>query len=286
MGKESEVILLADSGSTKTDWALLGGKGRLVEFQTAGINPFYQSEEDIRLTMREVLPYVEEEGVCPAKVYFYGAGCAFPEKNRLVEAAVAGVLHAPCEVQSDLLAAARALCGHRPGIACILGTGSNSCFYDGQEMAANVPPLGYILGDEGSGAVLGKRLVADCLKGVLPRTVQERFFKRFGLSRQEVMDRVYKQPFPNRFLASLSPFLLENMGEPSVRAIVLGCFRAFFRRNVMQYDFRHHAVHFTGSVAWHYRVWLEQVAREEGVSVGSILPRPMEGLVRYHLEGS
>ena len=280
MEKKNEAILLADSGSTKTDWALLGGDGQAMEFQTAGINPFYQSEEDIRLAMREVLPFVD--GACLGKVYFYGAGCAFPEKIRMVESAVAGVLQVPCEVHSDLLAAARALCGHRPGIACILGTGSNSCFYDGQAMVANVSPLGFILGDEGSGAVLGKLLVADCLKGVLPPLVQERFFRRFGLSRQEVMDRVYKQPFPNRFLAGLSPFLLENMGEPSVRAIVLESFRSFFRRNVMQYDYRRHAVHFTGSVAWHYREWLEQVAREEGMEVGIILPRPMEGLERYH----
>ena len=230
MEKKNEAILLADSGSTKTDWALLGGDGQAMEFQTAGINPFYQSEEDIRLAMREVLPFVD--GACLGKVYFYGAGCAFPEKIRMVESAVAGVLQVPCEVHSDLLAAARALCGHRPGIACILGTGSNSCLWDGERMLQNVSPLGFILGDEGSGAYLGKRLVGDLLKGQTPSHLRDAFLARYELTPGDIIDRVYRQPFPNRFLASLSPFIAEHRDEPCMRRIVLESFRAFLTRRL------------------------------------------------------
>ena len=178
MEKKNEAILLADSGSTKTDWALLGGDGQAMEFQTAGINPFYQSEEDIRLAMREVLPFVD--GACLGKVYFYGAGCAFPEKIRMVESAVAGVLQVPCEVHSDLLAAARALCGHRAGIACIMGTGSNTCFYDGKDVVKNVRAGGFILGDEASGGVLGKKLLSDFIKGLLPEEIEKAVDRAIG----------------------------------------------------------------------------------------------------------
>lgn len=167
------------------------------------------------------------------------------------------------EVNTDMLAAARGLCGHDSGIACIMGTGSNSCYYDGKSIVTNVSPLGFILGDEGSGACLGKLLVGDILKNQMTPELKEKFLKQFDLTPADIIDRVYRKPFPNRFLASLSPFLAQNLGEPCVRALVLNSFKAFLKRNVMQYeDYQHQKVHFIGSVAFYYKEVLAEAAKE------------------------
>ena len=275
------MILLADSGSTKTDWALARNGSLVKQITTEGINPFFQTEEEIsRIVHERLMPALD--GAMPHEVHFYGAGCAFPEKNRLVEQAITHHLPVPVEIRSDLLGAARSLCGRRPGIACIMGTGSNSCYYDGQTIAANVSPLGYVLGDEGSGAVLGRLLVGDCLKNQLPAPLKEAFFKRFDLTPQLILERVYKQPFPNRFLASLSPFLIEHIDEPCIHRLVLNSFKSFFTRNVMQYDYRGVKVHFTGSIAYYYREVLGEAARALQIELGHIVRSPLEGLVTYH----
>ena len=275
------MILLADSGSTKTDWALARNGSLVKQITTEGINPFFQTEEEIsRIVHERLIPALD--GAMPHEVHFYGAGCAFPEKNRLVEQAITRHLPVPVEIGSDLLGAARSLCGRRPGIACIMGTGSNSCYYDGQTIAANVSPLGYVLGDEGSGAVLGRLLVGDCLKNQLPAPLKEAFFKRFDLTPQLILERVYKQPFPNRFLASLSPFLIEHIDEPCIHRLVLNSFKSFFTRNVMQYDCRGVKVHFTGSIAYYYREVLDEAARALQIELGHIVRSPLEGLVTYH----
>lgn len=275
------MILLADSGSTKTDWALARNGSLVKRITTEGINPFFQTEEEIsRIVHERLMPALD--GAMPHEVHFYGAGCAFPEKNRLVEQAITRHLPVPVEIGSDLLGAARSLCGRRPGIACIMGTGSNSCYYDGQTIAANVSPLGYVLGDEGSGAVLGRLLVGDCLKNQLPAPLKEAFFKRFDLTPQLILERVYKQPFPNRFLASLSPFLIEHIDEPCIHRLVLNSFKSFFTRNVMQYDYRGVKVHFTGSIAYYYREVLDEAARALQIELGHIVRSPLEGLVTYH----
>lgn len=275
------MILLADSGSTKTDWALARNGSLVKQITTEGINPFFQTEEEIsRIVHERLMPALD--GAMPHEVHFYGAGCAFPEKNHLVEQAITRHLPVPVEIGSDLLGAARSLCGRRPGIACIMGTGSNSCYYDGQTIAANVSPLGYVLGDEGSGAVLGRLLVGDCLKNQLPAPLKEAFFKRFDLTPQLILDRVYKQPFPNRFLASLSPFLIEHIDEPCIHRLVLNSFKSFFTRNVMQYDYRGVKVHFTGSIAYYYREVLDEAARALQIELGHIVRSPLEGLVTYH----
>ena len=275
------MILLADSGSTKTDWALARNGSLVKQITTEGINPFFQTEEEIsRIVHERLIPALD--GAMPHEVHFYGAGCAFPEKNRLVEQAITRHLPVPVEIGSDLLGAARSLCVRRPGIACIMGTGSNSCYYDGQTIAANVSPLGYVLGDEGSGAVLGRLLVGDCLKNQLPAPLKEAFFKRFDLTPQLILERVYKQPFPNRFLASLSPFLIEHIDEPCIHRLVLNSFKSFFTRNVMQYDYRGVKVHFTGSIAYYYREVLDEAARALQIELGHIVRSPLEGLVTYH----
>lgn len=276
------MILIADSGSTKTDWCIAHDGKPVKRLETKGINPFFQSAEEIRQELAQTLtPHLPAESI--RAVCFYGAGCT-PEKASIVGRAIADCLPATgaIEVHSDMLAAARSLCGHEAGIACILGTGSNSCFYNGKEIARQVSPLGYVLGDEGSGAVLGKLFVGDLLKNQLPPAVKEAFAAQVGLSAAEIIDRVYRQPFPNRFLAGLSPFIAQHLHEPAVRTLVFNSFLAFFRRNVMQYDWQRYPAHFIGSIAHHYKEVLLAAAEAAGICVGKVLRSPMEGLVQYH----
>ena len=275
------MILIADSGSTKTDWCVVENGESILRFKTRGTNPFFQTEEEIGKEIEVgLLPSLK--GFEPSAIYFYGAGCAFPEKNDMIRRAVNRYLPVPVEVGSDLLAAARALCGDQPGIACIMGTGSNSCLYDGKGIVKSISPLGFVLGDEGSGAVLGKLLVGDVLKNQLPAALQEAFWAESGLTPAIIMEKVYKGPFPNRFLASLSPFLLRHMEEPAIRDLVSNSFRAFFARNVMQYDYWEHPVYLTGSIAWYYQDILKDVAREFELRLGTIVQSPVQGLIHYH----
>lgn len=276
------MLLIADSGSTKTDWCIVLNDTLIKRIETKGMNPFFQSEEEIRQALTVSLLPQLPEGTFNS-VHFYGAGCTL-EKAPVLRRAIADSLPVVGNIKahSDMLAAARGLCGHEAGIACILGTGSNSCFYDGKEIVSNISPLGFILGDEGSGAVLGKLLVGDVLKNQLPPAIKEAFLKEFDLTAPEIIDRVYRQPFPNRFLASLSPFIARHLEEPALRTLVFNSFTAFLRRNVMQYDYKHYPVHFIGSVAHCYKEILQEAAQETGVSIGKILQSPMEGLIEYH----
>ncbi|MDR1918880.1 MAG: ATPase [Tannerellaceae bacterium] len=276
------MILIADSGSTKTEWRL-ADKGVLIQqIRTAGMNPYFQSLQEIRRELEQsLLPAIKNFSFEAA--YFYGAGCASPEKKQMVVEILSSLLLVHIEVHSDLTGAARALCGQQPGIACILGTGSNSCLYDGKEIVENISPLGFILGDEGSGAVLGKLLVGDCLKNQLPRHLIDAFMAQYGLTPFDILERVYKQAFPNRFLASLSRFLLDNIHEPSIRELVYQDFRRFFIRNVMQYDgFEAYPIHFTGSIAFYYQQLLREAAASLSLDIQRIEQTPMPGLLAYH----
>lgn len=278
------MILIADSGSTKTDWCVVDkDNGNLTgQISTKGINPFFQTEEEIADDIAAtLLPRLTTRNF--DAVHFYGAGCIYDKVDKVRRAITAHLdVSGPVEVCTDMLAAARGLCGNEAGIACIMGTGSNSCYYDGENIVSNVSPLGFILGDEGSGACLGKLLVGDILKNQMPPELREKFFRRFPLQPADIIDRVYRQPFPNRFLASLSPFLAENLHEPCIRSLVLGSFKAFLTRNVMQYDYRHHQVHFVGSVVFCYKELLREAAQETGIRLGNIIKSPMEGLIGYH----
>jgi N-acetylglucosamine kinase-like BadF-type ATPase len=274
------MILIADGGSTKTDWCVSMQGKQLQRIITQGINPYFFSEEEIAEEIRSsLLPELQIQTF--DALYFYGAGC-LPEKIPTMQNALSKHLAAKTiEVNSDMLAAARGLSGRNPGIVCILGTGSNSCFYDGEKIVNNVSPLGFILGDEGSGAVLGKMLVGDLLKNQLPAGLKERFLQEFDLTPGMIIERVYRQPFPNRFLASLSPFLLQNMEEPSIKSLVFSAFRLFLTRNVMQYDYKRYPVYFIGSIAYHYREILEEAVLATDMKLGGIMQNPMEGLVKY-----
>ena len=274
--------LIADSGSTKTDWTGGNEKINYPIIQTTGINPFHQSAEDIQhILIHELLPQLPGE-VTWDEIYFYGAGCT-PEKSKLLKGILQSIfLTAHIEVESDLLGAARALCGNQPGIACILGTGSNSCLYDGKHIVSNVSPLGYILGDEGSGAVLGKRLAGDCLKRQLPEKICKSFLETFGLTPATIIDKVYRQPQANRFLASLTPFLSAHREIPEIHQLLVSCFTDFFRRNVMQYPYKQHAIHFTGSIAWYFQEEVKEAAKNWDIQPGLFIKSPIERLKEFH----
>ena len=277
------MILIADSGSTKTDWAIVE-KGRAPQIiSTKGMNPFFQTEEEIAHEVASsLLPHIQSNSTLE-KIFFYGAGCT-PEKIPMMKAALSVHLK-PTQgiaVYSDIVAVAHAMCGHQPGIACILGTGSNTCYYDGKSIAASVSPLGFILGDEGSGAVLGKLLVGDILKNQLSPKLREKFLNSFNLTPADIIDRVYRKPFPNRFLASLSPFLIENISEPKILSLVKSSFKAFFERNVMQYDYQNVPIYLVGSIAFYYQDILQAVAGDLGIHIQAIEKSPLMGLVRYY----
>ena len=243
--------------------------------------PFFQSEEEIQQKLTASLLPQLPEGKFNA-VYFYGAGCT-PEKAPVLRRAIDSLpVIGNIKANSDMLAAADGLCGQKAGIAWILGTGPILVFTMEKRSSVTSLLFGFILGDEGSGAVLGKLLVGDILKNQLPATLKEEFLKQFDLTPPEIIDRVYRQPFPNRFLASLSPFIAQHLEEPAIRQLVMNSFIAFFRRNVMQYDYKQYPVHFIGSIAYCYKEILQDAARQTGIQIGKILQSPMEGLIQYH----
>lgn len=276
------MILIADSGSTKTDWVLTKDDGSIEgRFKTEGINPFHQSEDDILAILQTLpLPFPEEGG--KLRVCFYGSGVRPELEPKMVRLLQTVLPKATVEAHGDLLGAARAVCGQSPGIACILGTGANSCLYDGNDIIQNTPPLGYILGDEGSGAVLGRHFLNALYKGFMPEAIAADFQKDMNMTMSDIITRVYRQPMANRFLASLSPFISSHLHEPSVRQLVVDNFRDFFRRNLVQYGHTDLPVGFVGSVAFHYEAQLKEAAASEGYTVGRILKSPIDGLVTYH----
>lgn len=278
------MILLADGGSTKVDWCLIDHGKLIKRVYTKGANPFFRTKEDISEEIKNSL-MPEIKGFSIDIVRFYGAGCAFPEKNEIIKAAIADNISTnDIIVGSDLLGAAKGLCGRNKGIACIIGTGSNSCFYDGEEIKQNVSPLGYILGDEGSGAVLGRLFVGACLKDQLTPGIKEDFFKYIGLTQGDILDKVYKQPMANRFLASISPFIKQNVEDETVYYLVYNSFKDFFLKNVMQYDYKNNKVHITGSVAYYYADILKKIGKDLGIEIGAISKSPMDGLIKFYSE--
>lgn len=285
------MILLADSGSTKVHWCLVTASGQCSDVFTDGINPLFQTSDAMRNSIcNQLLPQISSllwAGTL-THVFFYGAGCT-PEKKVFVQRALEGVFKkAGVSVESDMLGAARGLLQRNAGVACILGTGSGSCFYNGETIEWCVPSLGYILGDEGSAAVLGKRLVGDLLKNQLGDDLKEAFFKEYETSMADIIEKVYRQPFPNRFLAKLSKFCADHIEDKRIHDLVYDHFVQFIRRNIVQYfqpsagNIQHSAVGFVGSVAYYYRPILEEAMQAEGLPLGTILKDPIEGLKEYH----
>lgn len=242
----------------------------------------YQDEETIYRILQQEFTLTIPAGL---KLYFYGAGCISDQVNDIVRNALTRIFKSTPSVETDLMAAAHSLCQKTEGIACILGTGSNSCYYNGVQITQHVSPLGYMLGDEGSGAIIGRKFIADLLKNQLPESVRERFFSSFDFTAHQIMDHVYKKPFPNRFLAQFARFIHENLHENSLKSIVKKSFGEFFERNIRQYpQAQHLPVNFTGSVAFYFDSLLRESANEAGFHVGVITKNPMEGLIKYHLD--
>lgn len=281
------MYLIADSGSTKTDWCLCNQGTVLQNIQTQGINPYHQSEEAIETVLRdELLPQLSLQKGTRLSITFYGSGCANDTAcNRIKEALTKVLDTKDVTIHSDLLGAARALCGHQEGIACVLGTGSNSCLYNGKEIIANTPPLGYILGDEGSSAVLGRHLVGNCLKNQLPEALRDEFLAEYELTQEIILEKVYRQPLANRFLASLTPFLSKHKEVPEIHQLLVDSFTDFFVRNVKQYRRPWLPIHFVGSIANVFSAELKEAAESLGMELGTIMRSPMEGLIKYHCSG-
>ena len=262
-------ILIADSGSTKTEWRYVTADGRSYLYRTDGVNPYYQTRDEIvRQIETQLLPYLSN---FPDIVHFYGAGCSI-DKAPIVQDALRTLFPAAdIEVGSDLLGAARLTCGAEPGIVCILGTGSNSCHYNGASIQHNVSPLGYILGDEGSGAVLGKLLVGDVLKKQLSEELCTTFMKRFNVTPATLMEHVYKRPFPNRYLAQFAVFYAEHPEEQQLKDLLYTAFNAFVQRNLLQYEAVHKLpIHFVGSIAYHYADTLKEVLAQHNLKATTI----------------
>lgn len=276
------MILIADSGSTKTDWCVAKDGFTVKRFTTQGINPYHQDERRINgIVLDELLPQTGEYKI--KKIVFYGSGCreeTIPAMKTILHSAFNNNIEV--EIYSDLLGAARAICGHEEGIACILGTGSNSCLYDGKKIIGNIPPLGYILGDEGSGATLGKIFINEMLKNNQMSDLKKEFLQVLQMTEGDIIDRVYRQPMANRFLASLAPFIHSHIERHEVNEIVTENFRQFLLKNVKRYHRDDLQVSFIGSIAWHFKSQLLQSALEENVYVGSVEKSPMDGLLRYH----
>jgi len=280
------MILIADGGSTKCNWCLLDDTHNRVFFNTEGYNPDFMGTPAIAASLIQNLPDTLPREQVRA-VHFYGAGVSSAAKADVIGAALRQLFpKAQVTVTEDLLAAARALLGRQPGFAAILGTGTNSCLYDGARITYNVDSLGYFLGDEGSGSFFGKRLLRDYLRNLLPDGLQDTFRETYGLgSRNDILDRLYNQPLPNRYLASFAKFAYDNNNVSYCRDIVLEGFETFFQNLVLHYpNVQNHTFNCVGSVGYNFRDVLAQVAKTHGMTVGKIIRSPIDDLVSYHEE--
>jgi len=303
------MILIADSGSTKTDWTLLYSPHPMrwdvvATFKTQGITPVHQTADDIRRILSHELmsqlstfpraalinsraletPLLEQ-----ISVSFYGSGCT-PAHVPMMRQLLAEVFpYKTIEVYSDLMAAARALCQHEPGIACILGTGANSCLYDGEQIVQNTPALGYILGDEGSGSVLGRLFMNAIFKNPQFADLRDAYLAETRLTQADIINKVYREPMANRFLASTSLFIEQHRDNSLLHDLIVRNFRDFLTHNVAPYaqytalDVQQLPVSFVGSMAYHYESELREAAQIEGFTIGKIMQSPMEGLITYHM---
>lgn len=281
-------ILIADSGSTKTHWELLNTQNQTTtSFFTKGINPFYISSEDIITLLKNELP-IELQTTTINKIFFYGAGCSQPEKIETVAKALNNIFKAEkIIVEHDLLAAAKATCKNEAGITCILGTGSNSCSYNGNEIIDNVPSLGFILGDEGSGAWFGRKLLQAYFYRELPNDLKKLFQQKYAFTKEEILNSIYSAKNPNSIVASYMPFISENKTHPFIHELLFSGFKEFILRMVLKYE-NHNIlpIHFIGSVAYLNKDILKETLQQFTLQTGLILQSPMEGLITYHIENN
>ncbi|MBR9999631.1 MAG: N-acetylglucosamine kinase [Cyclobacteriaceae bacterium] len=277
------MILIADSGSTKTDWKSTDGTGNTASVKTGGINPQYMDQEDIAREAREAA-----SGMTPSSIksiYFYGAGCSSKEKKDLVSAAIKDYFpEADIQVNGDLFGAARATCFFQPGIACILGTGSGSCVYDGEKIIKSIPSLGFILGDEGSGAYLGKQLVRDFLREEMPAEMISLIRDKLGITKEVILENVNRKPMPSKYLAGFSKFIHENINHTYVEDLVYHGFEDFMAHYITPYrESQEYPIHFVGSIARGFKSILNAVLESGNLELGKVEEAPINGLIEYHL---
>jgi len=276
------MILIADSGSTKTTWALIDTNAQLnAIYHTSGINPYQQDEKSIIIQLAKELQFSQE---VIQQVYYYGAGATSASSKRL-EHSLGNIFKNAyfIGIQSDISAAAHALCEQNAGIACILGTGSNSCLYNGKRITNNIGGFGFILGDEGSGGVLGRQLMGDYLHKNMPKHLWQKLQDDYKLSPNLILDKVYRQSYPNRFLAGFAPFLHQNLQESYIKTLVKTQFQLFFDKKVLCYKPSNQLpIHFTGSIAYYFKQILEEIAANKHLKIGNIVQTPINGLIRYH----
>ncbi len=276
------IKLIADSGSTKTEWCLLKGNKKNI-FITQGLSPYFVNRSQMENILEKYVVPVAGRSIV-TEIYFYGTGCKNPGNSKMVKKAFSTIFpHASVSVDNDLSGAAKALCGNKKGIACILGTGSNSCYFNGKRIVKNSPGIGYILGDEGSGAYLGKKVIQHFLYNIFDDDLRARFDAKFLTNDNEILNAVYTQPLPNRYLASFAIFLAENRGHYMVENIIEDGLNDFFTTHIIKYkESRHLPVYFTGSIAFGFKDVLEKLCSQYQLSIGTILKNPMEGLIKYH----
>lgn len=275
------IKVIAESSSTRTEWALVQGDKIIEHAYTEGLNPFFQTRREISHIIRLGLP-AEFFKRRWSHVYYYGAGCSNPEKNKIVESSLVAQFKTPVTVDSDLVGATRGLLVHEPGLACILGTGSNSCLYDGNQIIKHVRSGGYILGDEGSGAAMGRLFIGDLLKGFVPSDIRDSFVEKFNLNVDLLMDEVYNNPHANRNLRNYGVFLSDHLQNEYVYRLVFNEISRFFERTILQYDYQSYAINFVGSVACQFSEVLLSVASKYGANIKKIVRASMPGLVIYH----
>ncbi len=275
--------LIADSGSSNTSWVVLSQTQEPFRFYSEGVNPVLMDAGEIYKKL--FLPFQEIETNSIFEVHFYGAGIINDDKKKVVSQALTRFFpQAEMNIESDLLAAARAGLGNKEGIACILGTGANSCLYDGEKIVEHISPLGYILGDEGSGAVMGRKLVGDYLKNVMPTELKVKFREKYPYSAAEYIDEVYRGSMPNKFLAGLSEFLWENIETGYCSQFIYDEFDAFVRRNIMGYtDYTSQTISFVGSIAFYFKKILMEVLANHQLMTGEIIKDPIGKLVDFHM---
>lgn len=278
----SGIKLIADSGATKTEWCLLNN-GKKKTIITQGISPYFlNADQIIELLQKELKPKLKHIDV--NEVFYYGTGCANPANAKMVKKAISKVFtDTEIEVTHDLMAAARALCGNEKGVACILGTGSNSCYFDGKKIVKNSPGLGYVLGDEGSGAYLGKKVIQYYMYETFDYELKGRFEQTYKTNAAEILEHVYKKPLPNRYLAGFAKFLAENRGHYMIENIIEDGLNDFFFNHLCKYrESWTLPIHFAGSIAFGFKDVVQQLCNSYEFEMGKILKNPMDGLIAYH----
>ena len=276
------ITLIADSGSTKTEWCLIDGKKK-THIYTQGLSPYFLTQEQITgILENELLDKMKKK--MPDEIFFYGTGCSNPANVKMVTKAIKTLFNdAKVEVDHDLMGAAKGLCGREKGIACILGTGSNSCYFNGKKIVKNSPGLGYVLGDEGGGTYLGRKVIQYFLYNTFEPDLMDRFRMKYNTNASEILDAVYKKPLPNRYLASYAGFLVENRGHYMVENIIEDSFNDFFFNHIYKYrESWSLPIHFVGSVAYGFKDVLKELCNSYELQLGKVLKNPMEGLIKYH----